>query len=79
MSSQLCHSTFSIPPVIVARRQREALWRRVGRAVWNELEAMGQARAEKEMQRLASYCAESNPELSRQFRCAAMQLGANGA
>jgi hypothetical protein len=77
MSSQLSHPTFLIPPTIDGLPRQEALWRRVGRTVWNGLEALGQARAEKEMQRLASYCSESNPELSRQFRQAAMQLGAN--
>jgi hypothetical protein len=76
MSFQLSHSAFSIPLVIDASPRREALWRRAGRAVWNGIEAIGQVRAENEMQRLASYYAQCNPELSRQFRCAAMQLGA---
>lgn len=65
-------STFLFPPVAQPAAAQDALWRRAGRAVWSTLEAVGEARAQRELLRLAASYQRTNPRLARQLRQAAL-------
>ena len=56
----------------VARRPArvDSWWRRTGRAVWQSLEEIGRARAERELRALADRWAATQPELAQQLRAA---------
>lgn len=58
-------------PVSTYRRTTPTLLQSIGRAVWRSLEAVGQRRAARELDRLARYWAPFDADLARDLRTAA--------
>lgn len=48
----------------------ESWWRSAGRRAWKALEAHGEARAQRELMRLAECCEATQPELAKELRAA---------
>jgi hypothetical protein len=55
--------------------QPESRWRRAGRRVWQQLEAMGRARAERDLLELAARWESTQPELAKELRMACSRAG----